>query len=162
MFRRLTVVLGTAVLALAALVAPASAATAPAARDSVATGTSADAIACSAFAGHYCARVFFTSVAGGIRVNQTRSTGYTTGAGRAREYFRYSCAAGTCYILPSATFFYSHRLVQLNVTRTFAGSGRFLPCGNRFGVDYINPAVNAPGPRPVLFTVTCRNGAGQL
>jgi len=121
------------------------------------------AVPCSVFPGHYCARVSFVSVSGGIRVTRTSSTGYTTGAGRGREWFRYSCNAGTCYVLPSATFFYSRANVQLNVVRTFSGSGFFLPCGNRFGVDYINPANHAPGPGALLFRVTCgANSAGSL
>lgn len=160
MFRRLAVVFTAAGIALATLVAPASAATSAPAVASVATGR---AIPCSPSASHYCAKILYTSVAGGVRINQTRSTGYTTGGGRAREFFRYSCRAGTCYIAPSGTFHYSHRLVQLNVTRTFRGSGYFLPCGNVFGVDYINPAVNAPGPRPILFRVNCGSkGTGHL
>ena len=101
-----------------------------------ATSSHTVAIPCSVSPGHYCARVFFTSVSGGIRVNQTRSTGYTRGAGRGREWFRYSCTVGTCFILPSAIFRYRHADVQLNVTRTFSGSGKFLPCGNKFGVQY--------------------------
>ena len=106
--------------------------------------------------------MFFTSVSGGIRVNQTRSTGYTRGAGRGREWFRYSCTAGTCFILPSATFVYHRADVQLNVTRTFSGSGFFLPCGNRFGVQYRLPAVNAPGPGAVLFRVTCSRAGNAI
>jgi hypothetical protein len=50
--------------------------------------------------------------------------------------------------------------VQLNVKRVFSGSGFLLPCGDVFGVDYRNPATNAPGPGPVLFKVVCtRSGA---
>jgi hypothetical protein len=106
--------------------------------------------------------VTFTSVSGGIRVTRTNSTGYTTGAGKAREWFRYSCSAGTCFILPSQTFFYNRANIQLNVTRQFAGSGLFLPCGAVFGVDYIRPALNAPGPRAITFRVTCAvSGAGM-
>ncbi len=152
MIRRLAVVLASAGIALASVVAPASAATSA---PDAASVTAGPAITCSPFAGHYCAKIFFTSVSGGVRINSTKSTGYTTGAGRGREFFRYSCTAGTCYIAPSRTLFYSHRLVQLNVTRTFSGSGKFLPCGAQLGVDYINPAINAPGPRPLLFRVTC-------
>ena len=112
------------------------------------------------YAGHYCAKVFYRSVSGGVRVTETKSTGYTTGAGKGREYFRYSCNAGTCYILPSGVFHYSHARVQLNVTRFFSGSGFFLPCGARLGVDYINPAVNAPGPGAIVFKVTCNSATG--
>src|SRR5436305_13262014 len=129
-----------------------------------ATSSHAVAVPCSVSPGHYCARVFFTSVSGGIRVNQTRSTGYTRGPGKGREWFRYSCTVGTCFILPSAMFRYHRADVQLNVTRTFSGSGFFLPCGNRFGMQYRLPAVNAPGPGAVLFRVTCsgaRNGVAR-
>lgn len=66
---------------------------------------------------------------------------------RAREYFRYSCTAGTCYILPSATFFYSRRDVQLNVTRTFSGSGFFLPGDARLGRLH-QPCCQRSGSRP--------------
>jgi len=31
--------------------------------------TAAPQIPCAVFAGHYCAKIFFTSVSGGIRVN---------------------------------------------------------------------------------------------
>lgn len=113
------------------------------------------AIPCAVVPGHYCAKILFTSVTGGVDINQTRSTGYTRGPGRGREWFRYSCTAGTCFILPSALFVYGSADVQLNVTRTFSGSGFFLPCGNVFGVQYRLPARNAPGPRAVLFRVTC-------
>jgi len=113
------------------------------------------AIACTISPGHYCAKVIATSVTGGIRVNQTRSTGYTRGPGRGREWFRYTCTAGICFILHSALFVYGSADVQLNVTRTFAGSGFFLPCGNVFGVQYRLPAKNSPGPRAVLFRVVC-------
>lgn len=158
MFRRLAVV-AAAGMALATVAAPASASTGAAAAGPV--RSDGPAITCSVFAGHYCAKVFFTSVNGGVRVNQTKSTGYTTGAGKGREYFRYSCNAGTCYILPSATFRYSRANTQLNVTRTFSGSGFFLPCGAKLGVDYINPAVNAPGPGAVTFNVTCSSADGR-
>lgn len=160
MLRRFAVLLAIAGIALATVVSPASAATSAPTQTSV---TSGPMITCSPFAGHYCAKISYTSVRGGIRVTQTRSTGYTTGAGRGREYFRYSCTAGTCYIAPSRTFFYSHSRVQLNVTRTFGGTGFFLPCGNRFGVDYIRPALHAPGPGALLFRVTCGTaGTGHL
>ena len=150
------------VLALA--VAPLLAAAAPAAASTHATVTAqrTASIPCAVSPGHYCARVFFNSVSGGIKVTQTKSTGYTRGPGRGREWFRYSCTAGTCFILPSALFVYSGADVQLNVTRTFGGSGFFLPCGNVFGVQYRNPAINAPGPAAVKFRVTCGGAAHGL
>lgn len=157
MFRRLALV-ATAGIALATAASPASASTESAAASVRSDGP---AITCSVSAGHYCARVFYNSVSGGVRVTQTKSTGYTTGAGKGREYFRYSCNAGTCYILPSGVFHYSHARVQLNVTRTFSGSGFFLPCGARLGVDYINPAVNAPGPGAIVLKVTCSSATGS-
>ena len=116
--------------------------------------SSSAAVRCAAFPGNYCGRVFFTSVSGGIRVTETKSTGYTEGRGKAREYFLYSCASGTCFISPSRTFFYSHKNVQLNVTRFFSGSGKFLPCGNRFGMRYHNPDINGPD-GAVLSRVRC-------
>ena len=112
-------------------------------------------VTCSVSPGHYCARIVYTSTTNGIYVNATNSTGYTTGPGKGKEWFRYSCSSGTCYIVPSALFTYSRADVQLNVHRTFSGSGFFLPCKALFGVDYINPAVNAPGPGAILFHVTC-------
>lgn len=128
-----------------------------------AVSTVAPAITCAVGPGNYCARAVFTSVNGGVRVTRTLTTGYTYGAGKGREWFRYSCTAGTCYTLPSATFYYQRADMQLNVTRTFAGTGMFLPCGNVFGVDYRNPAVNAPGPRALLWHVTCAaNNMGTL
>jgi hypothetical protein len=136
---------------------------------SASTGTQAQAhtistpnalVPCTNTLGHYCAKVFFNSVSGGLKVTETESTGYTYGAGKAREWFRYSCTLGKCYTAPSAIFSYGTSDVQLNVKRVFSGSGFFLPCGNVFGVDYRNPATNAPGPGPVLFKVVCtRSGA---
>lgn len=151
--KRFVTMAATAVMALSVLsvATPAWASETGAARTAV-------AIPCSVSPGHYCAKVTFVSVAGGIRVKKTQSTGYTRGAGKGREWFRYSCNAGTCFIVPSATFVYHSADVQLNVNRTFSGSGFFLPCGNLFGVQYRNPAKNAPGPGAVLFHVTC-NGA---
>jgi hypothetical protein len=157
-------VVAAAVMALLLTTPPAGASTtgASTAAPSDVTGTVSTAraaVACPVAPGNYCARVTFVSVNGGIRVTRTASTGYTTGGGKAREWFRYSCTAGTCFVLPSPTFFYGRRNVQLNVTRRFSGAGFFLPCGNQFGVDYIRPAVNAPGPRAILFRVRCAAGA---
>jgi hypothetical protein len=118
---------------------------------SVARSSTPD-ITCSVHPGHYCARIYYTSVSGGIRVTETKSTGYTRGPGKGREWFRYSCNGGTCYIVPSAVFSYGGADVQLNVTRHLK---EFLPCGNVFGVQYRDPAKNAPGPGAVLFRVTC-------
>jgi hypothetical protein len=165
--KKLLVALAAVAMALLLPALPASADTtgASSTAPSQVRGTVTDlapSIACSVSPGHYCVNVRFVSVANGIRVTRTASTGYTTGAGKGREWFRYSCSAGTCFILPSVIFHYTRQDVQLNVTRTFSGSGFFLPCGNRFGVDYINPAVNAPGPGALLFRVTCTNGAGRL
>ena len=70
--------------------------------------------------------------------------------------------AGICFILPSALFVYGSADVQLNVTRTFAGSGFFLPCGNVFGVQYRLPAKNAPGPRALLFKVVCAHAGNTV
>ena len=117
-------------------------------------------VPCTNTIGHYCAKVFYNSVSGGIRVLETESTGYTYGAGKAREWFRYSCTVGKCYTAPSTTFSYSSSDVQLNVKRVFGGTGYPLPCGNVFGVDYRLPATNAPGPGAVTFKVVCtRSGA---
>src|SRR4051812_43345061 len=117
--KKLLLIVAAAVMALVLPSLPAQASTtgASSTAPSDVTGTVSSpqtaAVTCSRFAGHYCARVTFTSVSGGIRVTRTASTGYTTGAGRGREWFRYSCNAGTCYVLPSATFFYNSRNVQL-------------------------------------------------
>ncbi len=110
-------------------------------------------LSCPNAPGNYCAQVSYTSVSGGIDVNSTQSVGFTTGAGKAREWFRYSCNAGTCYISPTNIVTYHSRDTQLNATHNLGGF--FLPCGNKFGVDWRNPAKNAPGPGPVLFRVTC-------
>jgi hypothetical protein len=147
--RKLGVAVGAAILLLMAGALPAGAEPA-----GTVMSPKSPSIFCRPIRGHYCAKVIFTSVAGGIRVNATRSTGYTFGSGQGREWFRYSCNAGTCYVLPSAIFVY-HGVVQLNVNRSFGGGGLFLPCGAVLGVDYINPAVNAPGPGALLFHVTC-------
>ena len=136
--RRIAIVMAVAAASMLVLVAPAGA------NEVGTTSSRVPAIPCSVSPGHYCVRIFYTSVSGGIRMNETKSTGYTTGAGKGREWFRYSCSAGTCYILPSATFFYGSADVQLNVNRVFGGSGFFLPCGNRFGVQYFRPAKHAP------------------
>jgi hypothetical protein len=112
-------------------------------------------LTCAVAPGNYCAQVNFTSVSGGIRVNSMQSIGFTTGAGKAREWFRYSCTAGTCYISPTNIVRYFARGTQLNAQHTFGGGGFFLPCGNKFGVDWRKPATNAPGPGPVLFRVVC-------
>jgi hypothetical protein len=111
-------------------------------------------LTCPVGPGNYCAAIHYTSVKGGIRVNSTDSIGFTTGAGKAREWFRYSCSAGTCYISPTNIVKYGRRGVELQAHHSFS-PGFFLPCGNKFGVDWRNPAVNAPGPGPVLFRVTC-------
>src|ERR1700731_2369958 len=100
------------------------------------------ALSCPVAPGNYCSKIFYTSVSGGIRLNKTQSIGYTTGAGKAREWFQYSCTAGTCYIAPSRTFHYSHSDTLLAVQRKFTGSGFFLGCGVVFGTNYIRPAVN--------------------
>ena len=148
--KRIAIVIALAVAPLLAMAVPAGAST----HASVSTQRMAS-IPCAVIPGHYCAKVFFNSVSGGIDVTQTKSTGYTRGAGRGREWFRYSCTAGTCFILPSPLFVYPGADFQLNVTRTFSGSGFFLPCGDVFGVQYHNPAINAPGPGPGKFRVTC-------
>ena len=112
-------------------------------------------LTCTVVPGHYCAQVNLTSVTGGIRVNSAQSIGFTTGAGKAREWFRYSCTAGTCFISPTNIVTYNARGTELQASHSFGGGGMFLPCGNRFGVDWRKPAINAPGPGPVLYTVTC-------
>ena len=156
--RRLTLAAGAAavVVSLLAFAAPAGAS------EPGTVSSHGAAIACAVAPGHYCAKVFATSVTGGIDVNQTRSTGYTRGPGKGREWFRYNCTAGICFILPSALFVYGSADVQLNVTRTFAGSGFFLPCGNVFGVQYRLPAKNAPGPRALLFKVVCAHAGNTV
>ena len=115
---------------------------------------------CAVAPGHYCAKIFYVSVTGGIDLRKTESIGFTTGGGSAREWFQYSCTGGTCHISPSRIFHYTHVDTQLNVLRKFSGAGFFLQCGVVFGVNYINPDVNGPH-GPVLFHVTCtRSGAG--
>lgn len=111
-------------------------------------------LTCPVVPGNYCAQINVTSVSGGIRVNSTASIGFTTGAGKAREWFRYSCSAGTCYISPTNIVTYHARGTELQAQRSFGG-GMFLPCGNKFGVDWRKPSTNAPGPGPVLFKVNC-------
>jgi hypothetical protein len=112
-------------------------------------------LTCPVAPGNYCAQINFTSVSGGIRVNSTQSIGFTTGAGKAREWFRYSCTGGTCYIAPTNIVTYHARGTELQAQHSFGGGGMFLPCGNKFGVDWRKPATNAPGPGPVLIRVTC-------
>jgi hypothetical protein len=152
--KRLVMLIALPVAALLTFAAPAGAST-----HGTVTAPRTASIPCAVSPGHYCAKVFYKSVSGGIRVVETKSTGYTRGPGRGREWFRYSCTAGTCFILPSALFVYSGADVQLNVTRKFGGGGFFLPCGNVFGVQYRNPAVNAPGPGFVKFRVICSRAA---
>jgi hypothetical protein len=113
------------------------------------------ALTCPVAPGNYCAKINYTSVSGGIRVNSTQSIGFTTGAGKAREWFRYACTAGTCFISPTNIVQYHARGTELQARHAFSSPGFFLPCGNKFGVDWRNPAVNAPGPGPVLFRVVC-------
>jgi hypothetical protein len=112
-------------------------------------------LTCTVAPGNYCAQVNYTSVSGGIDVNSMNSVGWTTGAGKAREWFRYSCTGGTCYISPTNIVRYFARGTELQAQHTFGGGGFFLPCGNKFGVDWRKPATNAPGPGPVLFRVVC-------
>jgi len=154
LIRRSLLVAIPALLGLTLLAGAASAST----DTNVSTGGTAR-VPCSVSPGHYCAKIIYTSAVGGIRLNATKSTGYTRGPGRGREYFRYSCTSGTCYIRPTPIVVYTSADIQLNVNRFFTGAGKFLPCGNVFGVQYINPNVNAPAP-PVLFQVTCgaKNG----
>src|ERR1039457_7393429 len=58
------------------------------------------ALTCPVGPGNYCSKIFFTKVVGGIRVTKTQSIGFTTGAGKAREWFEDSCG-GTCFIAPT-------------------------------------------------------------
>jgi hypothetical protein len=119
-------------------------------------------LTCVVTPGNYCSKIFFISEVGGISLTKTQSIGFTTGKGKAKEWFEYSCSAGTCFIAPSGLFKYTRSDTQLNVQRKFTGGGFFLPCGEVFGTDYIHPAVNAPE-GPLLYHVTCtRSGKGSV
>lgn len=120
------------------------------------------ALTCPVGPGNYCSKIFYKPVSGGIRLTKTQSIGFTTGAGKAREWFEYSCTAGTCFFAPTKLLHYSSADTLLAVQRKFGGGGFFLGCGVVFGVNYINPAVNAPH-GPSLYRVACtRSGNGSV